>query len=181
MARCGSGTCRRQCAGTVTEPILRRHDGAVSGRSRRRATGQANHVFTLGGARNVGGCRHPLAWLAALAKSFGGRRGFSRPTRALSPGHHRNRAHPGALLDFDLQGFPVAASVAAPCLCRAHAVVSGAAEFRFCEQPGSQSWSSPSRSTSNVAWRAAMLVAVLFSMFCFSLELERLGRRLLGE
>jgi hypothetical protein len=30
-----------------------------------------------------------------------------------------------------------------------------------------------------VAWRAATLLAVLFSMFCFSLELERLGRRLL--
>jgi hypothetical protein len=29
-----------------------------------------------------------------------------------------------------------------------------------------------------VAWRAAMLVAVLFSMFCFSLELERLSKRL---
>ena len=32
-----------------------------------------------------------------------------------------------------------------------------------------------------VAWRAATLVAVLFSMFCFTLELERLGRRLLAE
>jgi hypothetical protein len=32
-----------------------------------------------------------------------------------------------------------------------------------------------------VAWRAATLLAVLFSMFCFSLELERLGRRLLGQ
>jgi len=29
-----------------------------------------------------------------------------------------------------------------------------------------------------VAWRAALLVAVLFSMFCFSLELERLSKRL---
>jgi len=32
-----------------------------------------------------------------------------------------------------------------------------------------------------VAWRAATLVAVLFSMFCFSLELERLSRCLLGD
>jgi hypothetical protein len=30
-----------------------------------------------------------------------------------------------------------------------------------------------------VAWRAALLGAVLFSMFCFSIELERLGNRLL--
>ena len=29
-----------------------------------------------------------------------------------------------------------------------------------------------------VPWRAAMLAAVLFSMFCFSLELERLGKAL---
>jgi hypothetical protein len=29
-----------------------------------------------------------------------------------------------------------------------------------------------------VAWRATTLVAVLFSMFCFSLELERLSKRL---
>ena len=32
-----------------------------------------------------------------------------------------------------------------------------------------------------VAWRAAMLVAILFSMFCFSLELERLSGRLRGD
>ena len=32
-----------------------------------------------------------------------------------------------------------------------------------------------------VWWRALMLFAVLFSMFCFTLELERLGKRLLGE
>jgi hypothetical protein len=32
-----------------------------------------------------------------------------------------------------------------------------------------------------IAWRAATLVAVLFSMFCFTLELERLGKRLLGQ
>jgi hypothetical protein len=32
-----------------------------------------------------------------------------------------------------------------------------------------------------VAWRAATLLAVLFSMFCFTLELERLGKRLRGE
>jgi hypothetical protein len=30
-----------------------------------------------------------------------------------------------------------------------------------------------------VAWRAALLGGVLFSMFCFSIELERLGKRLL--
>jgi hypothetical protein len=30
-----------------------------------------------------------------------------------------------------------------------------------------------------VAWRAALLGAVLFSMFCFTIELERLGRLLL--
>jgi len=30
-----------------------------------------------------------------------------------------------------------------------------------------------------VAWRAALLGAVLFSMFCFSIELERLGKLLL--
>ena len=30
-----------------------------------------------------------------------------------------------------------------------------------------------------VAWRAALLGGVLFSMFCFSIELERLGNRLL--
>jgi len=31
-----------------------------------------------------------------------------------------------------------------------------------------------------VAWRAIMLAAVLFSMFCFSLELERLAKLFLG-
>lgn len=30
-----------------------------------------------------------------------------------------------------------------------------------------------------VAWRAALLGAVLFSMFCFTIELERLGKPLL--
>jgi hypothetical protein len=32
-----------------------------------------------------------------------------------------------------------------------------------------------------VPWRAAILAAVLFSMFCFSLELERLAKRLADE